>query len=60
MLLAVARRYGARWVALDWNYPADLAGLYEQPESDPRLVLVETYQAGEGRPVYLLRLKDEE
>lgn len=57
-LLAVARRYGARWVALDANHPAALAGLYEQPQSDPRLSLVETLQAGTSGPVYLLKLKD--
>jgi len=59
-LLAVARRYGARWVALDENYPTALAGLYDQPQSDPRLILVETFRAGEGGPVYLIRLNDAE
>ncbi len=59
MLLAAARRYGAGWVALDANYPAALAGLYGRPQSDPRLVLVETFQLGESAPVYLLRLKNE-
>lgn len=58
ILLAVARRYGARWVVLDANYPAALAGLYERPQSDPRLILVETLQAGKSGPVYLLKLED--
>jgi len=58
-LLAAARQYSATWVALDMNYPAALAGLYEHPQSDPRLILVETWQLGENAPVYLLRLRDE-
>ncbi len=58
-LLAAARRFGARWIVLDANRPAELAGLYEQPQSDRRLMLVETFRDETGRPVYLFRLKDE-
>jgi hypothetical protein len=55
-LLAAARRYGATWVALDANRPAALAGLYDQPSSDPRLILVQTFESG-GKPVYLFQVR---
>ena len=55
-LLAAARRYGVTWVALDANRPAALAGLYDQPSSDPRLILVQTFESG-GKPVYLFRVR---
>jgi hypothetical protein len=40
--LAVADRYGARYLILDRNRPAPLASLYEGAEGHPRLHLVET------------------
>ena len=55
-LLAAARRYGAAWVVLDANRPAALAGLYDQPSSDPRLILAQTFESG-GKPVYLFRVR---
>jgi hypothetical protein len=55
-LLAAARRYGATWVVLDANRPAALAGLYDQPPSDPRLILAQTFESG-GKPVYLFRVR---
>ena len=55
-LLAAARRYGATWVVLDANRPAALAGLYDQPPSDPRLTLAQTFESG-GKPVYLFRVR---
>jgi len=57
-LLAAARRYGAQWVVLETNHPAALAGLYDQPRSDPRLILIETFPAQGGRPAFLFKLKD--
>ena len=58
-VLLAAQRFGARWIVLDANRPAGLAGWYEQPQSDPRWMLVETFRDEKGRPVYLLKLKDE-
>jgi 4-amino-4-deoxy-L-arabinose transferase-like glycosyltransferase len=58
-LMAAARQYGATWVVLDANRPAALTGLYEQPRSDPRLELLETFEADTDKPVYLLQVKDE-
>jgi hypothetical protein len=58
-LLAAARRFGSTWVVLDENRPAALAELYAQPQSDPRLTLVETFRSSGGRPVYLFKVKDE-
>ena len=55
-LLAAASRYGATWVVLDANCPAALAGLYGQPSSDARLILVQTFESG-GKPVYLFRVR---
>jgi hypothetical protein len=40
-LLAVADRYGARYLVLDHNRPHPLASLYEGTETHPRLRLVE-------------------
>jgi len=56
-LLAAARRYGAEWIVLDANRPAALAALYERPQSDSRLTLVEIFRADSGRPVYLFKTK---
>jgi hypothetical protein len=53
-LLRVAQDYGARWVLLDQNHPAGLAGLYASPASDSRLTLRATF-GGAGTPAaYLL------
>ncbi|GAB4536638.1 MAG: hypothetical protein Kow0063_22400 [Anaerolineae bacterium] len=41
-VLAVADRYGARYLVLDRNRPRPLAALYEGEETHPRLSLVET------------------
>jgi hypothetical protein len=57
-LLAAAKRFGAQWVVLDANRPSALAELYERPQSEPRLVLVETFKDDQDRPVYLFKLKD--
>jgi len=59
-LLAAARRYGATWVVLDENRPVALAELYAQPQSDPRLVLMEMFKDSGSRPVYLFKVKDGE
>jgi 4-amino-4-deoxy-L-arabinose transferase-like glycosyltransferase len=48
-LLAAADRYGARYVLLDRNRPAPLAGLYTGESSHPRLWPVEVW--GEGAAV---------
>ena len=56
-LLAAARRYGATWMALEANHPIALDALYEHPQSDPRLVLVETLQS-DNHPIHLLKLTD--
>ena len=58
-LLAAARRYGAKWVVLEANHPAALSRLYDQPRSDPRLILVETFPVPGSSPAYLFRLRDE-
>jgi hypothetical protein len=54
--LAVADRYGARYLILDHNRPRPLASLYEGKETHPRLHLVETlagdlrvYRIGPGQ-----------
>lgn len=54
-LLAAARLYGAAWVVLEANHPAALSGLYNQPRSDPRLILVETFPAPGSGPAFLFR-----
>jgi hypothetical protein len=41
-LLAVADRYGARYLVLDHNRPQPLVSFYEGKETHPRLSLVET------------------
>jgi len=56
-LLAAARRYGATWVVLEANHPAALSELYARPQSDPRLILVETFPV-QGGPAFLFKLKD--
>ncbi len=52
-LLTVAGRYGARYVVLDANLPAALAGLYLHPDGEPRLRRLRTFADGQGRPVTL-------
>jgi hypothetical protein len=58
-LLAAARRYSAKWVVLEANHPAALSALYDQPRSDPWLILVETFPVQGSGPAYLFRLGDE-
>jgi len=57
-LLAAARRYGAAWVVLEANHPAALSGLYDQPRSDPRLILIETFPVQGSGPAFLFQVKD--
>ena len=42
-LLAAARRFGAKWVVLDQNYPQPLAALYSNPQLSPHLIPVATF-----------------
>ena len=51
VLLAVADRYGVRYVLLDRNRPAVLAGLYAQEQLHPRLQPVAVWQDGQERVV---------
>lgn len=53
-LLRVMDDYAARWLVLDANYPAGLAELYAQPESEPRLTLRARFGEPDAAPVYLL------
>ena len=51
-LLRAMDDYDARWLLLDQNYPAGLAGLYLDPHSEPRLSLRATFGQADA-PVYL-------
>jgi hypothetical protein len=51
VLLAVADRYAVRYVLLDRNRPAALAGLYAQEQLHPRLQPVAVWQDGQERAV---------
>jgi hypothetical protein len=55
-LIAAAHRFDAQWVVLEANHPAALADLYARPQSEPRLVLVETFDR--DGPVYLFKRAD--
>jgi hypothetical protein len=55
-LVAVAERFGAPWVVLDANVPKDLQGLYDGREYSARLRLVQTFEDGRGRAVYLFEV----
>lgn len=57
VLLRAMDDYHARWLVLDQNYPAGLAGLYAAPEREPRLRLRAQWGEPGGRPVYLLELE---
>ena len=50
-VLAVADRYGVRYVVLDRNRPAPLAGLYANEVLHLRLRPVAAWGEGEGRTV---------
>jgi hypothetical protein len=52
----VVERYGVRWVLLDVNRPAGLAGLYANPESAPWLEASASFEDEQGRPVHWLRV----
>lgn len=55
-LFAAAQRFGAQWVVLDANN-LSLADLYARPQSEPRLILIETLKNPDGQPVYLFRVR---
>lgn len=57
-LIAAMRRYGAEWVLLDANHPAQLAELYRDPTAADRLQLEHGFEDAYGRPMYLLGLAD--
>jgi hypothetical protein len=48
--------FGARWVVLDANRPAQLSGLYAAPLNDPNLHLRASFMDYTGQPVYLLEV----
>ena len=56
-LLRAARDFNVRWVALDANVPAGLAGLYADPASVPHLVLRHTFTDAAQRAVYVLEVE---
>ncbi len=55
-LWQVVQRYRVDWVVLDANRPADLAALYNAPESVAWLELAATLQDSDGRDIYLLKV----
>jgi 4-amino-4-deoxy-L-arabinose transferase-like glycosyltransferase len=57
VLLRLMDDYNARWLLLDHNYPAGLAALYAQPESEPRLRLRARLGTAGEPPAYLLELE---
>jgi hypothetical protein len=57
IVVAVARRYGARYLVLDTNRPAPLAAFYEGKQTHPDLQLVETFNDGTGQPVHIWRVQ---
>ncbi len=57
VVLAVAQRYGARYLVLDVNRPAPLAALYDRTQTHPRLQLVHTLSDETGQPVHIWRIR---
>lgn len=57
-VLQVMARYHAEYLLLDGNYPS-LRALYEAPQSDERLILLQTFGQGD-QVAYLLRLSSAE
>jgi hypothetical protein len=53
-LLQAAARYQVDYLVLDRNHPAPLAGLYQQPTSQPGLELVQTF--GQGDKTYIFKI----
>jgi len=55
-LLAAVDRFGAHYVLLDANHPADLEPLYRQHEISPRLQLLAQMKDGLDRPALLFKV----
>lgn len=60
VLEQVVDRYGAAWVLLEYNHPAALDALYQEPDSLKWLEVALTLEDSAGRPAYLLRVLHEE
>jgi 4-amino-4-deoxy-L-arabinose transferase-like glycosyltransferase len=56
MVLAVADRYGARYLILDHNRPTPLDPLYTGTKAHPRLALAYTFDDGMDRPVHIFHI----
>jgi hypothetical protein len=54
VLLRAMGAEDARWLVLDVDRPAALAGLYADPGGDARFALRATFADATGQPVYLL------
>ncbi len=61
VVIAVAHRYGARYLALERNHPRPLQALYlgEEEEADPRLRLVLTLESVSGDPVKVYSIDEQ-
>jgi len=55
-VVAVARRYGARYLALDANRPAPLAAFYDGVQTHPDLQLMHTFNDETGQSVHIWRI----
>jgi hypothetical protein len=58
--LQAVRRYRVNYLILDANHPAPLAGLYDQPLTQPALSLVQTFTDQAHRPVYVFKVTFDE
>lgn len=56
-VLDAMRAFGARWLVLDVNVPADLAALYQAGGQDPDFRVRAEFRDADGRPVYLLEME---
>jgi hypothetical protein len=54
--LRAARRYGVDYLILDSNHPVPLAQLYQNPQNQPNLTLVQTFQSDSTNPIYIFKI----
>lgn len=56
IVLQAARQFEVEYLVLDYNHPAPLNPVYQQPQNQPNLTLVQTFTDDSNNPIYIFEI----